>query len=155
MGNQRVGLAGWVLTILGQVVAALALVFLLLSVVWRGEPAVTLGQFLLLVFSMWFGFVVGVYGAGLAILRRRQAIDLQARARLISTAGAALIPFLALFILGATVTPGNQVDFQRVVMETWQPILASLGLVLAVVGFYVPSWLRHPRPSGRKEPVSP
>jgi len=142
MLKRLVHLGRWVVTVLAQAVAGGVVVFLLAAFLWV-EKISTLGQFLLLVFSIWLGFVIGVYGAGIAALSLRRAADLEARARFISTAGVALIPFLALFAIGARVDPGNQPEFQNVVMDMWQPLLAQLGMLFAIVGFYIPGWVRR------------
>jgi hypothetical protein len=142
MRKKIVYAVGWAVTVLAQAVAGGVVVFLLLSV-WSIEKVSTLGQFLLIVFSIWLGFVIGVYGAGMAALSLRRAADLRVRARFISAAGVAFIPFLALLAIGASVGPGNQPAFQNVVMDTWQPLLAQLGLLSAIVGFYIPGWINR------------
>ena len=132
---------GWLITILAQIVLA-GVVVMLLSVVWYVETVSSLWEFIRVVFFIWLGFVVGVYGIGMGSLRMRKTTFMGARTRLFSTIVITMIPFLALLVIGMVVGPGNQPSFQVTVMEKLQPIFASFGLLAAVIGFYLPGWVK-------------
>lgn len=134
-------IAGWFVIVLLQIIAAGVMV-MLFSGWWTTEEISTLGQFSLIIWSIFLGFVIGVYGVGILSLVLRRFKSIQAGLRFLFTTGCALIPFLALFIIGLCVNPSHQPQFQKLVMEFWQPLLAIIGLALAITGFWTPGWIR-------------
>jgi hypothetical protein len=132
---------GWLMIMVVQAVAALIVVFLF-SLVGYIDKVTNLGQFSLILTVMWLGFVIGVTGVGLATLRLRHTPALVVPQRLLFTAGIGVIPFLIIFMTAARVGTGNPSIFQNYVMAGWMPTLSQVGLIFAIIGFYIPSWLK-------------
>ena len=80
---------------------------MLLSVVWYVETVSSLWEFILVVFFIWLGFVVGVYGIGMGSFRMRKAAFMEARTRLFSTIVITMVPFLVLFVINHQRAKGN------------------------------------------------
>lgn len=142
MGKNLKLLGIWLVTILAQFIAANLAVFIFSLLLYVENPT-TLSRFLLNVSFIGLGFLIGVYGAGMLILRRRKLADLQARPRFFATLVCILVPLLALAVLGWRISPTNPAGFRAVVLEQWQPTLGQSALWLSILGFHLPGWLKR------------
>lgn len=133
--------AGWTVIVLLQIIAAGGIA-LSLSGLWPIEEVTTMDKFSLIIGTIFEGFIAGVYGVGMLSLVLHRSKTIKAGLRLLFTAGCASIPFLSLFIIGWYVKPCDQPIFQRWVMEFYQPLPVQSGLALAVLGFWIPDWIR-------------
>ncbi len=134
---------GWLLTIFIQISVSFLAIFLF-SVIFAGIDTTSRLGWLLLLFFIWLGYVIGVNLVGYASLRWvwRIARLLPGR-RLLATMVGALIPLLILLPIGFSVPVGDQGSrFYDLVTNNWQPILAQASLFTAILGYYVPSVLK-------------
>jgi hypothetical protein len=139
-------LLGWLLTMIAQVIASNITVFIF-SLLFGWMVIDTHLEWFVLLFIVWFAYVLGVNLAGQAALRLTwKSVRPLTRERIIGSAIGAMIPLLALFLLGLTVPFGNTgSEFYDLVTDNWQPILAQASMFATVLGFYIPA-LIIPKP---------
>ena len=132
-------LFAWLLTIIFQAVGAYLVVFLF-SVIFAGVDTTSRGGWLILLFMIWSGYVIGVNLVGQAALRRVwRGVPVLSLQRLAGTMIGALIPLLILLPIGYSVPVGDEGSrFYDLVTNTWQPIMAQASLLAAIVGYYIP-----------------
>lgn len=133
-------LFAWLLTIIFQIVGAYLLIFVF-SVIFAGVDSTSRSGWLLLLFMIWLGYVMGVNLIGQVALRRVwQGVPVLSAHRLIGSMVGAILPLLILLVIGFGVPVGDAGSrFYDLVTNTWQPILAQASLFAAVVGYYLPS----------------
>jgi hypothetical protein len=133
----------WVVTILLEIVFSYLVIFLF-SVIFAGVDTTSRSGWLLLLFFIWLGYVIGVFLVGYGSLRWvRKEPRLLPKQRLLATIVGALIPLLILLPIGFSVPVGDQGSrFYYLVTSNWQPILAQASLFTAIVGFYLPGVLK-------------
>ena len=136
-------LLGWMVTIICQAVISFLIIFLFL-IIFGGVNTHTPFGWLFLLFLVWLGYTVGVNVIGQAALRWVwKERNLRRRQRLVGSAVGALIPLLILLPLGYSIPAG---ETGRAVYDlasnTWQPILAEVALLTAIVGFYIPGLIK-------------
>ncbi len=141
--NLIIRVLGWLLTIFIQISVAFLVIFLF-SVIFAGLDTTSRLGWLLLLFFIWLGYVIGVNLVGYAALRwvwrLSRLLPLQ---RLLATMVGALIPLLILLPIGFSVPVGDQGSrFYDLVTNNWQPILAQAALFTAILGYYIPSVLK-------------
>lgn len=132
---------GWGITIAVQI----ALSFLILEQLrnWLFPASFTTNSaYLIVPFSIWASFIIGVYGIGILSMALRKMKPLQPGLRLISTAVLALIPLIVLTFLGITVGFDDPVDFRQIVLGRMVPYYTNLNVAFSLMGFYIPTWFK-------------
>jgi hypothetical protein len=137
---------GWLLTIILQIIASFAMI-LLFSIIFSGVNTISRSGWLLLVFGIWLGYVVGINLVGQVALRwvwkGFRVLTVQ---RLVSSMIAAALPLLILIGIGFGIPVGDVgSDFYDIVTNHWQPILSQASLFTAIVGYYLPDFLKRNR----------
>lgn len=129
---------GLLATIILQIAAAF-LVILLFSVMFGGVDNVSRPGWLLLLFIIWAGYVIGINLIGQAAIRWVWTdFRLLGRQRLVGTMIGAAIPLIILIPIGYSVPVGDEGSrFYDLVTIQWQPILAQASLFAGLVGFYI------------------
>lgn len=130
----------WLGIVVAQWFGANFCVFLLSLFLYTDHPA-TWSRFMINVAFMGVGFIIGIYGAGMLILRRLRVVELLPRARFFSTLAGCLLPLLALVIYSWSVYQARPAEFQTLIVEDWQIRLAQTALWLAILSFHLPGWL--------------
>jgi hypothetical protein len=132
-------LFAWLLTIIFQVVGSYLVVFLF-SVIFAGVDTTSRAGWLILLFMIWLGYVIGVNLVGQVALRRVwRGVPVLSLPRLAGTMIGALLPLLILLPIGYSVPVGDEGSrFYDLVTNTWQPIMAQASLLAAIVGYYIP-----------------
>lgn len=143
MAKTLQSLLAWLGTVAAQWVGANLCVFLLSLILYTERPA-TWTQFIVNVAFMGAGFVLGIYGAGMLVLRQRKLANLLPRARFLVTLAGSLVPLLALAIFSWSVYQNRPAEFQTLIVEDWQIRLAQTALWLSILGFHLPGWLKRP-----------
>jgi hypothetical protein len=139
-------LIGWLVTIILQIVASFA-VILLFSIIFAGVDTISRPGWLILLFGIWLGYVVGINLVGQAALRwfwkDFHVLTVQ---RLVSSMIGAVLPLLVLIGIGLGIPVGDVgTDFYDIVTSHWQPILAQASLFTAIVGYYLPEFFKRNR----------
>jgi hypothetical protein len=139
-------LIGWLITIILQIAASF-LMILLFSIIFAGVDAISRPGWLLLLFGIWLGYVVGINLIGLLALRwiwrGFRPLTVQ---RLVGSIIGAALPLLVLIGIGLGVPIGDVgTSFYDIVTNHWQPILVQAALFTAIVGYYVPDFLKRNR----------
>lgn len=136
-------LLGWLVTIILQIACSFLVIFLF-SIGFSGISTITRSGWLLLLFGIWLGYVVGINLVGLVALNWIwKGFKLLALPRLLSTMVGALLPLLILVGIGYSVPIGDTgTRFYDIVTNNWQPILTQASLFIAVVAFYFPGILK-------------
>jgi len=140
---------GWGITIVVQI----ALSYFILDQLrnWIIPTSVTnIGTYLIIPFSIWASFLIGVYGIGILSMILRKMQPLQAGLRLISTAVIVMIPLIVLTFLGLTVGFEDPVNFREVVLGKMVPYYTNLNIAFSLMGFYIPTWFRFIRSQKEK-----
>ncbi len=134
----------WLLTIVFQIVGAYLVIFLF-SVIFAGVDTTSRTGWLLLLFMIWLGYVIGVNLIGQVALHRVwKGVPVLIWQRLIGTIAGALLPLLILLPIGYSVPVGNEGSrFYDLVTNTWQPILVQASVLAAIIGFYLPGLLKR------------
>ncbi len=139
---------GWALTLILQILLSLLLVELLS--LWIVPASIeTPRDFLLIPLTIWFSFLIGVFGIGILSLIIRKMAPYHTLIRLIGTLVMALIPMVLLGYLGLTIGLENQKEFQEVVMGKMVSYYTHLNLVFSLLGFYLLSWFNKLTPKKR------
>ncbi|HEX9091497.1 MAG TPA: hypothetical protein VF831_08395, partial [Anaerolineales bacterium] len=135
-------LFAWLLTIIFQVVGSYLVIFLF-SVIFAGVDTTSRAGWLILLFTIWLGYVIGVNLVGQVALRRVwKGVPVLSLQRLAGTMVGALLPLLILLPIGYSVPVGDEGSrFFDLVTNTWQPILAQASLFTAIIGYYIPGLL--------------
>ncbi len=131
----------WLGTVAAQWIGANLCVFLFSLILYSDRPA-TLTQFSINVAFMGFGFLIGVYGAGMLVLRQRKLANLLPRPRFFATLLGTLVPLLALGGFAWSVYQDRPAEFQTLIVEQWQINLAQTALWLSILFFHLPGWLK-------------
>jgi hypothetical protein len=139
-------LVGWLITIILQIAASFAMI-LLFSIIFSGVDTISRPGWLFLLFGIWLGYIIGINLVGQVALRwvwkGFRVLTVQ---RLVSSMIAALLPLLVLLGIGLGVPIGDVgTDFYDIVTNHWQPILAQTSLFTAIVGYYLPDFLKRNR----------
>jgi hypothetical protein len=139
-------LLGWLITIILQIAASFAMI-LLFSIIFSGVDTISRPGWLFLLFGIWLGYIIGINLVGQVALRwvwkGFRVLTVQ---RLVSSMIAALLPLLVLIGIGLGVPIGDVgTDFYDIVTNHWQPILAQASLFTAIVGYYLPDFLKRNR----------
>jgi hypothetical protein len=139
-------LVGWLITIILQIAASFAMI-LLFSIIFSGVDTISRPGWLFLLFGIWLGYIIGINLVGQVALhwvwKGFRLLTLQ---RLVSSMIAALLPLLVLIGIGLGVPIGDVgTDFYDIVTNHWQPILAQASLFTAIVGYYLPDFLKRNR----------
>jgi hypothetical protein len=139
-------LVGWLITIILQIAASFAMI-LLFSIIFSGVDTISRPGWLFLLFGIWLGYIIGINLVGQVALRwvwkGFRVLTVQ---RLVSSMIAALLPLLVLIGIGLGVPIGDVgTDFYDIVTNHWQPILAQASLFTAIVGYYLPDFLKRNR----------
>jgi hypothetical protein len=139
-------LVGWLITIILQIAASFAMI-LLFSIIFSGVDTISRPGWLFLLFGIWLGYIIGINLVGQVALRwvwkGFRVLTVQ---RLVSSMIAALLPLLVLIGIGLGVPIGDVgTDFEDIVTNHWQPILAQASLFTAIVGYYLPDFLKRNR----------
>lgn len=139
-------LVGWLVTIILQIAVSIIIIFLF-SVIFAGVDTSSRLSWLVLLFFIWLGYVIGVNLVGYGALRWVwKNIRLLTNQRLVATMIGALIPLLILLPIGYSIPMGDEgTRFGDLVTKNWQPILAQASLFTAILGFYIPGVLRSNR----------
>lgn len=143
-------MVGWLVTILLQVIVSFFIIFLF-SVIFANVDTTSRLGWLLLLFFIWLGYVLGVNLVGYVALRWiwKNVIPFTIQ-RLVGTMVGALIPLLILLPIGFSVPVGDTGSrFYDLVTNNWQPILAQASLFAAIVGYFVPGVIN----TGKTPPV--
>lgn len=143
-------MVGWLVTILLQVIVSFFIIFLF-SVIFANVDTTSRLGWLLLLFFIWLGYVLGVNLVGYVALRWiwKNVIPFTIQ-RLVGTMVGALIPLLILLPIGFSVPVGDTGSrFYDLVTNNWQPILAQASLFAAIVGYFVPGVIN----AGKTPPV--
>jgi len=142
-------MAGWLVTIILQIAASFLIIFLS-SVIFAGVDTTSRLDWLVLLFFIWLGYVIGINLVGFAALYWvRKDIRLLPVQRLVGTMIGALIPLLILLPIGYSTPVGDAgTRFYDLVTNNWQPILAQASLFTAILGYYVPGVLKLTQPAG-------
>lgn len=135
-------LLAWLGTVAAQWIGANLCVFLLSLFLYTDLPA-TWTQFMINVAFMGVGFVIGIYGVGMFVLRRRKVADLLPRARFLATLLGSLLPLLVLGYISWSVYQTRPAEFQTLIVEQRQVDLAQTALWLSILFFHLPGWLRQ------------
>lgn len=149
MLNPLKSLLTWLGMVAAQWFGANLCVFILSLFLYTDRPA-TWTRFMVNVAFIGVGFLIGIYGAGMLILRRLRGVELLPRARFFSTQAGCLLPLLALAIYSWSIYHARPAEFQTLIVEDWQVRLAQTALWLAILGFHLPGWLKH-RPVSMKQ----
>lgn len=139
----------WVLIVTVQIVVGYGLVILINSLTQK-PPVVTVQQFLLIPFSIWLGYLTGIYGIGMLGLVLKKIEPRVAGLRLLTTAVLTAVPVLMLIFNGTTVGLENQQQFQAIVMGRMVPYYTQLCAVFSLLGFYVTIWWHRAAPQKAK-----
>jgi hypothetical protein len=125
--------------------AGTQLVVFLFSVIFSWASSLTRLGWLLLLFIIWLGYVLGINLVGWAALRWVWKDNPpETRLRLIGSAIGVLIPLLILLLIGYSVPVGDMgTRFYDLVTNLWQPILAQTAVLTGLVGYYVPGVVRR------------
>jgi hypothetical protein len=136
-------LIGWLVTIVLQIALSFLIIFLF-SVIFAGVDTTSRSGWLVLLFFIWLGYVIGVNLIGYGSLRWVwKDIQLRPTPRLVGTMIGALIPLIILLPIGYSVPVGDTGSrFYDLVTNTWQPILAQVSLFLAILGYYLAGVLK-------------
>lgn len=111
---------------------------------WVYPTSVTsTGAFLIIPFSIWISFIIGIYGVGMLSMVLRKNKPLKAGLRLVSTAVLALIPLVVLTSLSMTVSFEEPVDFRNIVLGRMVPYYTNLNVAFSLIGFYIPTWFKY------------
>jgi hypothetical protein len=139
-------LVGWLVTIILQITVSFLIIFLF-SVIFAGVDTTSRPGWLILLFFIWLGYVLGVNLVGYGSLRWVwRDIQLLPVRRLVGSMIGALIPLLILLPIGYSVPVGDTGSrFYDLVTNTWQPILAQVSLFLAILGYYFMGVLKFKR----------
>jgi hypothetical protein len=132
----------WLGIVVAQWFGANLCVFILSLFLYTDQPA-TWSRFMINVAFMGVGFLIGIYWAGMLILRRLRVAELLPRARFFTTLAGCLLPLLALAIYSWSVYHARPVEFQTLIVEDWQVRLAQTALWLAILGFHLPGWFKQ------------
>lgn len=134
----------WLLTIVFQIVGSFLIIFLF-SVLFAGADTTSRGGWLLQLFMVWLGYVIGINLIGQVALRRAwKGVPVLSLPRLAGTMVGALIPLLILLPIGYSVPVGDTGSrFYDLVTNNWQPILTQASLFVALVGYYLPGVLKR------------
>ncbi len=143
MVNTLQSLLAWLGTVAAQWIGANLCVFLLSLLLYTDRPATWI-QFMINVVFMGVGFVIGIYGAGMFVLRRRKGVDLLPRPRFLATLAGSLLPLLVLAVYSWSVYQSRPAEFQTLIVEDWQVRLAQTALWLSILSFHLPGWLKRP-----------
>ncbi|MGE5123240.1 MAG: hypothetical protein ACM3H7_01890 [Acidobacteriaceae bacterium] len=137
-------LLGWIFTVVFQFVGSYLIIFVL-SVIFAGVDVTSRGGWLLLLFIIWLGYVLGVNLVGTIALRWVwQGVPFLGMQRLIGSMAGALLPLVILLIVGYSVPAGGEGSrFNALITNNWQPILAQASLFASIVGYFVPGMLRQ------------
>jgi hypothetical protein len=132
---------GWAVTIAAQILLSFVLVELFKM--WIVPVSIkTLDAFLILASTIWFSFLVGVFGIGVLSLVIRKMQPYHTLIRLFGTLIMALIPVVILVFLGLSVGLENEIDFQEIVLARMVPYYTQLNIVFSLLGFYLPTWFK-------------
>lgn len=130
-----------ILLFFSQALAGLVLV-LLTTFLFLSLDIQNMGQFILVLLRFWICFTAGTYIVGVIGFKlQNQPIEKNWQ-RLLWTGISAAIPLIALIVTWFILNPVQPEIFEESIMGTWQPILAYLSLPLAIIGFYLPGWLK-------------
>lgn len=137
---------GWLITILFQIVASFIIIFLF-SVIFSGVDSISRLSWLVTLFGIWIGYVIGINLVGQIALRWVwKGIRVLTSQRLLGTAIGAIIPLLILLPIGFSVPVGDaDTRFYNLVTNNWQPILAQASLFAAILGYFVPGMIKANR----------
>ena len=139
-------LIGWLITIILQIAASF-LMILLFSIIFSGVDTISRPGWLFLLFGIWLGYVIGINLVGLVALRWVwKGFRLLAVQRLVGSTIGAVLPLLVLIGIGLG-TPIGDVGtaFYDIITNHWQPILVQASLFTAILGYYVPDFLKRNR----------
>lgn len=139
----------WVVLVVAQIAIGYLLVVILNSIFLKPQIE-TIQQFLMIPFSIWFGYLIGVYGIGMLGLVLKKVTPLVAGLRLITTAVMTAIPMLVLIFNATTVGLENGQDFQDIVMARMVPYYTQLCAVFALLGFHITVWWQRAAPKKAK-----
>jgi hypothetical protein len=136
-------LVGWLVTIIFQYMGSM-LVILLFSVIFAGVDTISRPGWLLLLFMIWVGYMIGINLVGMAALRWAwKGIRPLGKQRLLGSAIGALIPLLILLPIGFSVPVGDAgTRFYDLVTNNWQPIMAQASFFAGIVGYYIPGLIK-------------
>ncbi len=129
----------WILIVVAQIVIGYGLVYFLNILNYKPQYE-TIQQFLMIPFSIWLGYLIGVYGIGMLGLGLKKIEPLVAGLRFLTTAVMTAIPMLILIFNAVTMGLEDRQQFQDIVMVRMVPYYTQLCTVFALLGFYVTVW---------------
>ena len=142
--KNSLSIISWIITIFLQILLPQALVFFLWMII--SQVALpdenTWGRWLILLFLIMIGFILGIILSGWGGFRlRRSPQPILLRARIFTTSTGVVLPLLVLILMGSIIAPGNRTDFSEMILTNWQPKLSIAALGMGLLGFYLPDWL--------------
>ena len=135
-------LARWLVTVSLQVMAAYLVVFVI-SILWGliKVNAITQVGWIFIIALVWLGFSLGIGTVGWLRLRKSQS-SVSLIQRLVASALAGLMPVAILLVMGLQLDFSDQLQFEAIITKHYQPRLLDVSLLLGILGFYLPGWLR-------------
>ena len=135
-------LARWLVTVSLQVMAAYLVVFVI-SILWGLSKvnAITQVGWIFIIALVWLGFSLGIGMVGWLRLRKSQS-PVSLIQRLVASALAGLMPVAILLVMGLQLDFSDQLQFEAIITKHYQPRLLDVSLLLGILGFYLPGWLR-------------
>ena len=140
--NHFINLARWLVTVSLQVLAAYLVVFVI-SILWGliKVNAITQVGWIFIIALVWLGFSLGIGTVGWLRLRKSQS-SVSLIQRLVASALAGLMPVAILLVMGLQLDFSDQLQFEAIITKHYQPRLLDVSLLLGILGFYLPGWLR-------------
>jgi hypothetical protein len=135
---------GWIITLPFQagVGLILALAFSAINEFVIKSNLNTYPGWILSILALALGFWGGICGVGWISLRLHKMNNpAQFNVRMLATAGGVLLPFIILVRIGMSNNIADSTAFHTNVLDSWQPLLSQIAMVLGLITFYVSAWV--------------